>query len=382
MIKNPALGYSATLDVTIGGVPFDYSSMTSITIEYDENKHDLASIRMSGLPPQAVVDYRGAPVEIVFYTTPSYRDTFIGYIEEIKPVSETRQGLINGSPIQDAVITCLGVSYSMSGGRSKLWEDVTLNDVVNHLAYAYGLSYSIPETTLRTSKLQHDESDFSFLSRITKEHGFSVSIHGTHIDIWDPFDALSRGKATFYASGIKNAFTQTQPSPGQITKFTASFGRNAADGIYKDTYVSVMSDRGVTFDVSSSSLLGLKPGKFPNRQSVIVDSYAEAENLIRAESRKNYDYTAKLEVLGIAGAAPGTVVLVDGFNTEYDGYWYVRGVKHTITTGVFSSVLDVARNATLQFENTNVSKYRTPPAASYINGKWRASRLRYDVYST
>lgn len=383
MIRNPALGYSATLEVTIGGVPFDYSSMTSITIEYDENKHDLASIRMSGLPPQAVVDYRGAPVEIVFYTSPSYRDTFIGYIEEVTPVSETRHGLINGSPIQDATLTCLGASYQMRGGRSKLWEDVSLLDVVGHMAYTYGFSYSAPDTGIRYhAKLQHDESDFAFLSRQAREHGFAMNVHGTHIDVWDPFDALSRRKATFYASGIKNAFTQTQPSPGQITKFSATFGRNAADGIHQDTSVSVLADRGVVFDVTSSQVLGTTPGLFPHRQSVTVDTYAEAENVIKAESRKYYDYTAKIEVLGISGALPGTVVFVDGFNTEYDGYWYVRGVKHTITTGVFSSVLDVARNATPQFENTNVSKYRTPPAASYVNGKWRASRLRYDVYST
>jgi hypothetical protein len=383
VIKNPALGYSATLEVTIGGVPVDYSSMTSITIEYDENKHDLATIRMSGLPAQAVVDYRGAPVEIVFYTSPSYRDTFIGYVEEVNPVSETRQGLINGSPIQDATLTCLGASYGMRGDRSKIWEDISLLDITDHMAYTYGFSYSVPDTGIRYhSKLQHDESDFSFLSRQAREHGLSMSVHGTHIDVWDPFDALSRRKALFYASGIKNAFTNTQPSPGQITKFKASFGRNAADGVYKDTSVSVLGDRGVTFDVTSSKVLGVAPGQFPHRQSVVVDSYAEAENIIKAESRKHYDYTAKLEVLGIAGALPGTVLLVDGFNTEYDGYWYVRGVKHTITTGVFSSVLDVARNATLQFENTNVSKYRTPPAASYVNGKWRASRLRSDVYST
>lgn len=383
MIRNPVLGHTAALEVTVGGVSFDYQAMHSIEIEYDEGKHDLLSLRVGGLPPQAVIDYRGAPVEIKFSTSPSYADTFIGYVEEIRPVAVANKGLVNNSPIQEGILVCMGVSYGMRGSRSYSWEDATLTDVVGTMADRYGFSYSVPATDLRLQRqLQHNQSDFAFLNHVVKDHGMQLSIHGTHIDVWDPYDALSRRKAVFYASGVRNAMRDPKPSPGRITSFKASFGRHAADGIHKETSVSVMDNRGVTFNVTSSDVFGTKGGDFPNHMSSIVDSYAEAENIVKAESRRNYDYTAKMEVLGIAGALPGTVVVVDGFNTEYDGYWYVRGVKHTITTGVFSSVLDIARNAKLQFEQTNITKFRTPPEPVYVDEKWRASRLRSDIYAT
>jgi hypothetical protein len=114
---------------------------------------------------------------------------------------------------------------------------------------------------------------------------------------------------------------------------------------------------------------------------MMVGSYAEAERIIVAGLRGAYDYEATVETTGIAGATPGTVVQVNGFNADYDGFWYVRSAKHTITTGLFATELGIVRNVEPHFSRSTVEHYRTPPTPLYVNGKWRASRLRTPTYA-
>lgn len=381
MISNTVIGWGADLDVLVAEVPFNHALMRGVSIELDENQHDVAYIRVGGLPHKAVTEYRNAPVRIHYTTGGQQVHTFFGYIEEVRPRSVTTEGMISGSIIQEAVIVCFGVSYAMRGATTKSWGSRSLTSVAQELAYKYKLSLSCPNLpAVFDNLLQHGESDFAFLIRTAKEHGYCVSIHGTHIDVWDPYQALQRRKGLAYLRTLPGVKGQLNPSPGQILDFNGKFGRNSADGRYKNTEVTVMDKRGTTFEVSSADVFNTD-AEFSNRHTTMLDSYAEAETTIEAAKRAEYDYTAKVQTLGVASAIPGTVVDVQGFNADYDGYWYVRGVKHTIATGVFTTEFDLGRNIISQFSPSVVDHFRTPPAPSYIGGKWQASRLKSYIYA-
>lgn len=381
IIKTP-YGVSPTIDIAIGGASVDYSALNTLAIFLEENKHDMLLIGMAGLPARAVTEYRNKPVQLKYDTGAGYTDHFIGYVTEVRPVDMTVAGFINGSPFNDVTIVCLGVSYDMRGKKSRSWIGTKLSDVAEEFSRTYGFSMDCPSVPLLfDTMIQSDESDWQFLVRYSNIHGLSVSVHGTHLHIYDPYKAAGRQisyNKLFTATGSRG---DTSPSPGKVTNFRGSFMDNHADGVYRDTIVAVQQPNGVSFDVTSREVFGVTSSpRFTDRVSTSAENYAEAERMIRAQSRTSYDYTANVECLGIAGCQPGGIVYLDNYTTDWDGLWYVNGVEHNIASGAFITKLCVSRNGVSELE-TPVQVARFVPAPeSVFDTTWRTSRRLFNVY--
>ena len=270
----------------------------------------------------------------------------------------------------------------MRGAKSAVWNGYTLQDVALTMANRYGYSLDVPaDPLIKSPILQKEESDWKFLVRYAKLLGYSVTLHGTHLHIFDPYKALSRGISLNRLSSAKNIGSQLLASPGQITNIKASLAEHHPDGVYKDTVVTVQQTDGLSYDVSSSEIRGLDgPGRFEDRLAEHATNYHEAVRTIDARSKDAYDFHAQADVMGVAGCKPGGVVDIDKYVSEIDGFWYVRSVQHSLTSGAFTSSLGIVKNINSELVPSSVQPFQVPAEPMMRNGVWTASKRNINVY--
>ena len=386
MIQKSPYGLSPDLEITIANVAVDYSSINKVDLHLAENQHDLLVFDIAGIPPRAITDYYNKPVYAKIHTGGNFYQEFHGYVEDVRPASRTEFGLMNNSPFQEAKIVCLGVSYIMRGATSKVWANYRLSDIARELCQKYGFSLDVAaDPSIHESLLQTNESDWQFLSRYAQLLGYSVNVHGTHMHIYDPHKALSRRTSYHVLSTMrKKTNNSITPAPGQILEFDGSFSKRHIDGEYKESIVTVVNPDNGMFDVNSRTVAPTNNGvpRFPNRVAEYVDNFEEAARRISAVSKEKYDYYATARVLGVAGCVPGGIVSVDNYNADFDGFWYVRSVKHTVHTSAFHTELELAKNFNSELDFTNTESFRTPPKTVYSNKSgWLAESKAVNEYS-
>ena len=384
MIAKKPYGVSPTTTITVGNTSFDPSAVGRIELTLEENSHDMLVMELAGIPPRAITDMYDKPVDVSISTGGNFYQQFVGYVEEVRPESFTGFGLLNNSPFQTVRVICMGASYSMRGARSNTWNGYQLSTIARELSSKYGFSVDVPaDRAVNDALVQTNESDWQFLTRYAKFLGYSVNVHGTHLHIYDPYKAKSRQNSYHVLTTLRKNKNDVTPAPGQIIEFNGNFSRRHIDGEYKEHRVTVVNDDNTTYDVSSSNLDLQHNGvaRYPNRVTEYVDNYEEAARRISAVSKEKYDYYATATVLGVAGCVPGGIVKVDNYNGDFDTFWYVKSVKHSVHTDSFSTELELAVNTKSELKFTNTQQFTTPPTPVYSKGSWIARDRLVNEYS-
>lgn len=381
--KNP-YGVSPTLEITVANTPFDYTSVNLVELLLEENKHDTLILHVSGVPPRAITEYYGRPVLVKFSTGGNFSEEFYGYVEDVRPESFTGFGLMNKSPFQSAKIVCMGTSYVMRGTTSNTWNGYRLSDIAKELASKYSFSLDAPSDNLvHDAILQTNESDWNFITRYSSLLGYSVNVHGTHMHVYDPYKALSRQNSYHKLVTVRQTRGSVTPSPGQVIEFTGTFSKRHIDGEYKASRIAVVGNDNSMYDLSSNQLETAHNGvaRYRNRIATYASSYEEADRYIKSRAKKDYDYYATVRVVGLAGCRPGGIVSIDNYNGEFDGFWYVQKVAHTIHSDAFYTEIDIARNFNSELRFTNTEKYRIPPPPVFGKTSWGSSDRVVNEYS-
>ena len=381
IVKSP-YGVSPDIEVTIGGATVDYNTMYRVELILEENQHDMLVIEVSGIPPRAITDYYGKPVQLTISTGPRLSQRFNGYVEDVRPVSLTAGGLMNKSPFQAARIVCMGASYNLRGSTSRTWVGYKLSTIAKELAQKHRLSLDVPSDDYVNETLaQTNESDWQFLVRYAKQLGYRVNVHGTHMHVYDPQSALSR--QTFYheLTSLITSGRGIDPQPGQVMEFSGTFSRRNIDGEYKESEIAVLSKDNVVYNLKSTTLTtGNGTNRFPNRVGDFVDNLAEANRRLRAEDRADYDYYADVTTIGIAGCVPGSVLKLNRYDASFDGYWYVQSVKHVAHTNAFTTELRLAKNVKSELKFDNTKPFQIPPVSQYDRDRWVSQKARVNEY--
>jgi len=243
------------------------------------------------------------------------------------------------------------------------------------------LSLDVPNDPVVFGNLtQSNESDWQFISRYADIMGYAVTVHGTHMHIFDPHRVAGRNISFHNINTITR--TGTEPHPGQITSFDGKFARLTADGTYIDATTAVHTDSGVVFNVNTSDIEKLdKAGEILTSLSTAVNTYDQAERLLKATRRDEYDYSAEVTTIGLLGVLPGGVVNLDRYDGTFDGLWYVGGVRHYLRTGMFVTTLNLFKNNIDTLVDTSISPYTVPPAPKFVTDKWVSSLRTVNVYS-
>lgn len=389
MIFKSASPLSPDISIAIDNVSVDYMALQRITIEERENHHDMMTLDFSGFSPDLFTDYLEKPV----YVTVSYPNmeerSFCGYVVFIEPVSVTNQGLVDGSPFQIIRLYCMGSSYVMKSRTSKSWENVSLTDIALEIAEKYDFTVSVPQDSYRfTRVVQTAESDWALLVRLSKQLGYAITSHGPHIHIWDSYKTLKRNISYSTLSTLKGLDGDVTPDFGQIIMFEAQYGAITPEATRAPDTIHVLDRNGNIVSISSSLLdetsgMG-EPIKsiFSNVLDDNADTYEMGHRLVSAALRTGFSVTAKVMITGLPILKPGSIVKVDKYESDFDGFWYVQEVEHQITKSEMVSYLKIATDSTpVRTLAPNVVRpYNPPPTPSIINGRWVAGAPFVEVY--
>lgn len=388
MIFKSSFPGAPDVTVVISGVSVDYTTISSVVVDVSEHAHDVATLVFNGIIPSGITDYVGAPVFVSIATSPAAVCNFYGYVAYSQPESETRKGLVNNSPFQTTKIVCFGASYDMKAQKNRAWSDVNLPVLVDTLARSYNYSYSVPSDYFTWPRLvQSKQSDWALLSSAVQSLGYGMTVNGTHIHIYDPYKAISRQLPYIELKTVRGAVGSPQYIPGAVMEFTGTFGDVTPDGSSNKFEFVGIDNTGnivkVDTDEMSTQLGERVPERFTDQITANTASVEMLTRFANAKKKTTYPYNATAIVTGVAEALPGSIAKLNNYDSNFDGYWLVRSVCHTVTRSNFVTELKLSTDSTSKAEPTvePTSAYEEPPAPrlSY-ESRWESSKEYNNVY--
>jgi hypothetical protein len=374
----------------IDNVPVDNAAVQKIVIELRENMHDLAIIEFAGVPPRYITDYVDKPLTVSISAFSNYVQEFYGYINYMDATSTTHDGTVNGSPFQLVSAVCFGASYLMKSRKTRAWSNYTLKDLVKELADEYRFTYSVPNSQYVFPRVaQNSQTDWQVLVSSANRLGYNVSVHGTHIHVWDPSKAPARNISYAVLQNLLGSQGATSVTPGQIIRFDPRIGGMTPFGSRVPDTLHYVDQQGVLSKIDGSSLLAQGSlgtsveTLFTDQLNVSVDSQEMGEQVLHGLANKKYPYVAFVHTVGIPGMLPGGIVKIDKYNTKFDGYWYVRSVRHEMVTNNLQTYMEIVKDSTDETLPTfpKSAPYVPLKNTTFIKNKWVASTEYAEVYS-
>jgi phage protein D len=386
MITKSLHPLSPNVEFSIDGVAVDYTAVQGMDLYLTENEHDMLSIDIVGLPPRAVTDYLGAGVYVLVDSGYGRSQSFYGYIISTEPQIVTRNGLVNRSPVQITRLNCIGASLNMKTVSSRVWDYPTLGNIIKEMAAKYHFSVDYPKDSFKPTRLvQSSESDWSFLRKVIDTFGYTMSVHGTHMHIWDRDKSV--GRLTSYHD-LLTMKTDSNNSPCSVMSFSPYLGHLSSLGNSSKTTNTILDREGNVFemDATNTDIANHKTVLSSKFTIPLKTPYQTVEENIRAiASSERYKsvYRAKAEIAAGGGIVPGGTVNLNKYDSAFDGLWYVSSVHHKIGKEKYVTNLELFKNDdyTQDPEVPNVSNFIKPPTPIMKNGVWVSSLEKVNEYT-
>jgi hypothetical protein len=378
---------SPTVGMSIDGVAVDYTSVESLEISFNENEHDYAKFTFTGLIPRAVTEYLNRPVFISIAASPARKTVFYGYVGYIEPEAIARNPTINNSPIQRAHLVCFGTSYDMKEKHSAVWESYSIAKLVAKISEKYKYSYAVPTDSFIIPRLvQHNESDWSLLVKACQMVGYRVTTSNAHIHVYDPFRTIARSMPFAQLTTIVNHAENASYEPGRVMEFVGSFGQVTPDGSSNNFDVQTLDNDGniKTFKTESQSMnLGqVLDARFTDTVTLNATSQEVVNKYALSKIKNRSPFHAEAVVTGLPEVLPGSLVNLEGYNSRFDGFWMVSGVRHKVTRSNYVSELSLVKDSTNDQEPSIVSGniYVSPDDPILSQETWIAAVQDGQVY--
>ena len=379
-----------TWGIAIDGVPFNKQNVQRIQTSFASNQHDYLVVELVGIPSSYVSNYVDKPIVVYVRINGGKSYNFYGYITQIEGTSSTNEGTVNGSPFQIIKLICLGSSHLLRSNNTLVWENVTLENIVSDIAKDFRLGYSVPTDNYVFKRLvQSEESLWKLLVKACDQLGYEITLTNAHIHIWDRNKSLARQPSYNVLRGVKIKRNNYSPLPGDIVTIETTLGTADVSQQAGDKTVSYIDERGKYVTVDSAQLttddgFGIPAeSRFYNKLTVSVDSFEKATRYIQSKIKKSYPYTADALVFGDPSIVPGGVVKIEGYGGDFDGYWYVISVTHTLSTDTLMSFLKLEKDGTYEVlpKFPIVQPYKEAPLPILIKNSWVMKSEYVNVYN-
>lgn len=386
MITKSLHPLSPNVEISLDGIPVDYTAIQGMDLHLTENEHDMLTIDIAGLPPRAATDYIGAGAYVLIDSGYGRSHKFYGYVISTEPVMVTKDGLVNKSPIQMARLNCIGASLNMKTVRSRVWEYPTIGNILKDIASKYHFSLDYPKDSFKPTRLvQASESDWSFLRRVVDTFGYAVSVHGTHIHVWDRDKSVGRTPSYHVITTLRD---QIGTTPCSVISFSPFLGHLSSLGNSSKSANTILDKSGQIFemDATKTNLAGTKTvesSKFTVPLKAPYQTLEENLRAIAASEKHKSVYRAHTEITAGGGIVPGGIVNLTRYESAFDGLWYVSSVHHKIGKEKYITELELYKNDdyTPDFEMPKVATFVTPPEPEFRNNVWVASVEKINEYS-
>jgi phage protein D len=387
MIFSNAFPEVPILDVIIEQGTVPYSQIASVDLSFSENKHDMATITYAGFPGVAVTSYVGLPVKILLGNNEANLIQFTGYVAYVEIEARTKMGTVNDSLIQMAKVVCFGSSYEMKAIKNKTYEKKTIKQLTSIMAERYSFSYSVPDNTYVFPLLSQNEiSDWEFLVSAANRIGYTVTAHGTHINVYDSFSSYFKLLSAIPLQTL-NGDKGTERLPGNIYEFKGVFGQVTPEGNASNWVVKSLDNLGKEIAYSSTqdknSGLGSKfKTKFVNEIIINTTTQDSLKEYVRKYTRESYPMVATASVIGVSNAMPGRLVNVGPYDSKFDGYWIIEEATHHINNQHYITTLKLKTDSTNEEPLVigNDSIYNEAPDSILVNNLWKTEREFAHVY--
>lgn len=385
MIVQSGNPLSPKVSFSLNGVEVNYHHINQVTLDLAENKHDVLTFIMAGIPHKAITDYEGAAVRFTISSGQGRTQSFNGYVLYVEPEHAIDAPLVSGSAFYTAKIVCFGASVAMKTVRQRVFENTTIYRLGQEIAKNYKFSIDVLKDEFVIPRaVQASESDWEFLRKVCDKYGYSFSVHGTHLHIWDPFKAIGRRPSYEILTPVTAISTAV---PGSILKLKGSFGTLTVDGSSYRYQLTSVDNAGTMFNNADSDSITAWSGiqespKFSTIISESSTSVAEAQKIIGAKRRRKFPYNVSAEVMAGAGIVPGGIVELAGYRSGIDGLWYVRSVRHNIGGTTYTTELEISKdkNTSSLFAVPPTQLAELPPDPVFVNESWQSSKPRAVLY--
>lgn len=389
MINSSLSPLGITWSVRIHNQPFNTLKIQKISVILEENKHDMAIVEVVGIPSAYLNGYVDQPIYIEMSTNGARSCKFYGNVSHIEGVSSTHEGTVDKSAFQLVKIVCLGTSGTLRGKNSRVWKNVSIKDIVSEIANKNRIGYSIPNEKYRfTSLVQKEQSSWQLLVNVANRLGYSISLRNNHIHIWNKQKNAGRQPSYSVLKGTKELLKDFTPFPGSIIAFNPTIGNYTPYGHNKKQKATYINNQGKMVTVSSDSFT--KDPEFAKKTynsitdnlAINATTYDLVEKVLKAQIKKNNSHKATATILGDPEIVPGGIVLVTGYDSNFDGYWDVVAVKHDLVSNSLLSYLTLEKDYDMANlpKFPKVQKYVKPPNPILINNTWVLAKEFKYVY--
>lgn len=241
------------------------------------------------------------------------------------------------SPPPKMVLSAAGVPWtktstfkSMASKKARSWEaGTTLGIILKTIAEEYGLEPVAKEELLGLvfpHEDQTDESDISFLRRITKK--FDITVKPT------------TGKLAVFSKKDTNAL-KGEP----LEAVTLSRGELSSWGTSIEERIKYTKVSGYWNDAAAAQSVPVEAGE-GDAVYIIREPYADAESAVAGVNAKLAGFarkgrTAQISMPGRGGIFAGTPITIEGVRSQIDGAWRTVKVTHRIGSGGWTIQADL-----------------------------------------
>lgn len=377
-------------NVAIHNSPFSLNKVNRVSLLFGENQHDIAYVDVLGVPLSYLSNYVGKPLTITISVRGDKQCSFYGYVSHIEGSSTTNLGTSNNVPFQTLRIVCMGSSNVLRDVRNQVWENVTLENVVEEIASQHRLGYSVPKDDYVFKRLiQSEESSWQLLVKACRQLSYELTLTNSHIHVWNKSKSPARQPSYSVLQGTISQQKDYTPRPGNIIKFDAVLGTPNVVEQSGNKEISYIDEKGTVVSVTSLQTNGdasfgtAIPSDFNNQLSINVDSFEKATRYLKAKMDEAKPYIAEALVYGEPSIRPGGLVRIEGYGGDFNGYWYVHAVSHELFSESLTTVVKLSKDGSIDAlpKFPVVQRYVEAPLPILINNKWSMRSQYVNVYN-
>jgi phage protein D len=367
---------------TLNGVDLDIT-VSKLQIVLGEFQHDVVVIECSSDTLTETASMVGSAISFWWGKAPR-TELFTGYVEGISDDKGQR-----GAGRLTFSMACLGSTKELQTGTPRVWDKITIPQVVKNLSYRGLLGFHGHDHSLVWPLIaQTEESDWKLICDLAKRLGWSVFNRYGVIMLYDPLKLFQSNGS--YITLVSSSYTSTSYEDYEraLVDFTPS---EASDASYRQIGRKIAFFNGQR--VQTTTQQGDQYTVFKYLTNIVARNPDEAEVYANSTSyaAANWGQQAQARVLGNANIYPGMCVDVltsdpRFFKGRYNGRWLVRQVQHEADRQTFQTLLTLCRprgsfgmplTAYVPFWNEVSGITTTPtkskPAVLLAGTKWNSS---------
>lgn len=234
--------------------------------------------------------------------------------------------------------------------RSRVVEDSSDTLLADTMAGEYDLTLDGAEGIEQPVIVQHDETDWSFLTRRGAELGWVAYVRGTDL-VWRPPAPADEPVTLTYAKNLIELEVAQDPSrqPNEV----AVTGWSSADLELVESE-SAPNDSEVDHDARAHTGDALDTAGFTERDTVRPSSLdVESTELDRVALRlvtraAERHYTGRARTIGLPALRCDQWVVIEGVGTRLSGAYWMSGVRHRLGSAGFHTELHLGRQEPLR----------------------------------